>query len=312
MEVAEKRWPAVTLAASLAHESAVARIRIVHCRPEDRCCGPIEHATTSTLVLPLRGVFVKHHDHRTHVVADICHGIFFNADEPYRVSHPVAGGDECLAIEPTSDVLREIAGSRGEAGRPDKATFGGTDVLLTAELILARKSLRHRLASRLASRLEADETALQLLAATTRSARIGRPAAIHKREQTRSRHEEIVEQMKITLASEPAQDWTLSALAKRVYSSPFHLARLFRRYAGVPLHRYQTMARLTAALDDVLDTSRDLATVGVDFGFSSHSHFTAAFRKIFGTTPSLLRRSASRRDATEMRKILTARSLPLS
>jgi transcriptional regulator GlxA family with amidase domain len=78
--------------------------------------------------------------------------------------------------------------------------------------------------------------------------------------------------MKITLVSEPAQDWTLSALAKRVYSSPFHLARLFRRYAGVPLHRYQTMARLTAALDDVLDTSRDLATVGVDFGFSSHSH----------------------------------------
>jgi transcriptional regulator GlxA family with amidase domain len=72
------------------------------------------------------------------------------------------------------------------------------------------------------------------------------------------------------------------------------------------------MARLTAALDDVLDTSRDLATVGVDFGFSSHSHFTAAFRKIFGTTPSLLRRSANRRDATEMRKILTAQSLPLS
>jgi transcriptional regulator GlxA family with amidase domain len=246
------------------------------------------------------------------VVADVCHGVFFNADEPYRVSHPVDGGDECLAIEPASDVLREIAGSQGGAGRPDKATFGGTDVLLTAESIVARKSLRHRLARRLANRLEADETALQLLAATTRGARIDRPAAPHEREQTRSRHAEIVEHTKITLVSEPAQDWTLSALAKRVYSSPFHLARLFRRYAGAPLHRYQMMARLTAALDDVLDTSRDLAAVSVDFGFSSHSHFTAAFRNVFGTTPSLLRRSANQRDASEMRKILTARSLPVS
>jgi AraC-like DNA-binding protein len=301
----------VTLTASLAHESAVARIRIVHCRPEDRCCGPIEHATTSTLVLPLRGVFVKHRDPRTHLVADICHGVFFNVDEPYRVSHPVDGGDECLAIEPTSDVLREIAGPQGEAAR-DKATFAGSDVLLTAESIVARKSLRHRLARRLANRLEADETALQLLAATTRSARTDPLRALHAREQTRYRHEEIVEHTKITLVSEPAQDWTLSALAKRVSSSPFHLARMFRRYAGLPLHRYQMMARLTAALDDVIDTSRDLATVGVDLGFSSHSHFTAAFRNIFGTTPSLLRRSANQRDATEMRKILTARKRPFS
>jgi AraC-like DNA-binding protein len=302
----------VSLTASLAHDSAIARIRVVHCTPEHRCCGPIEQATVSTLVLPLRGVFVKHHDHRTHVVADVCHGVFFNAGEPYRVSHPVDGGDECLAIEPAADVLREIAGPLGEAAHRDKASFGCTDVLLTADLIIARKSLRHRLARRLANRLEADETALQLLAATAHAARIHRPAAQRERHRTRSRHAEIVESTKLALVSEPAQDWSLSALAKRVCSSPFHLARTFRRYAGLPLHRYQMMARLTAALDDVLDSSRELATVGVDLGFSSHSHFTAMFRSIFGTTPSTLRRSANQRDASEMRKILTAQRVPLS
>jgi AraC-like DNA-binding protein len=57
----------------------------------------------------------------------------------------------------------------------------------------------------------------------------------------------------------------------------------------------------------VIDTSRDLAAIGVDLGFSSHSHFTAAFRACFGVTPSTLRRSANQRQADELRKILTAR-----
>jgi len=300
------------LTADLAHESAIARIRIVHCRPAHRCGGPIERATMSTLVLPLRGIFVKHHDHAAPVVADVCHGVFFNADEPYRVSHPVDGGDECLAIEPSAEVLREIVAPYGKAADRENATFGCTDVLLTADLIVARKSLRHRLARHLANRLEADESALQLLAETTRAASIDRSAARCQRPRTRSRHEDIVEDTKIALVSQPARDWTLSALAKRVYSSPFHLARIFRRYAGMPLHRYQMLARLTASLDEVLDTSRDLAAVGIDLGFSSHSHFTAVFRKTFGTTPSTLRHSANQRDACEMRKILTARKPALS
>ena len=74
----------------------------------------------------------------------------------------------------------------------------------------------------------------------------------------------------------------------------------------MPLHRYHLLARMAAALDEVLDSSRDLATIGVELGFSSHSHFTAAFRRSFDITPSELRRTASDRNAAEMRKILTA------
>jgi AraC family transcriptional regulator len=314
VEVAKERWPTVTretqnvsLSAEIAHDSAVTRIRIVDCRPDYGCCGPEEHATAPTLVLPLRGVFVKHRDMHTRIVADVCHGLFFNADEPYRVSHPVIGGDRCLSIEPAPDALLDVMSTydASAAARGD-TIFRHTHVPLSAAMIAARKSLWHRLARRMAPPLEADETAMHLLGATVRDATAQRPAISSGRRRTQSRHRDIVDATKIVLASEPAQDWSLSALAKRVYTSPYHLARMFRRHAGMPLHRYHLLTRMAAALDEVLDSSCDIATVGVGLGFSSHSHFTAVFRRSFGVTPSELRRTASVRNAAEMRKILTA------
>ena len=102
----------------------------------------------------------------------------------------------------------------------------------------------------------------------------------------------MVEATQLTLASQPGEAWTLAALAKRVHSSPFHLARLFRRLTGMPMHRYHLRARLASALGEVLDTRRDLAAIGLDLGFSSHSHFTETFRRAFGATPSVLRNRA--------------------
>src|SRR5437868_5705027 len=94
--------------AEIAHDSAIARIRIVDCRPDHGRCGAEECATVPALVLPLRGIFIQHRGSHTRIVADACHGLFFNADEPYRVSHPVAGGDQCLAIEPARDALLDV------------------------------------------------------------------------------------------------------------------------------------------------------------------------------------------------------------
>ena len=60
----------------------------------------------------------------------------------------------------------------------------------------------------------------------------------------------------------------------------------------MPLHRYHLRARMAAALDEVLDSSRDLTTVGIALGFSSHSHFSAAFKQAYGQTPLEFQRSA--------------------
>ncbi len=293
----------MSLTSTLAHASAIATVRIVRCQPDSGGCGPEECAHAPSLAFPMRGLFVKHHGRSSRVVADVCHAVFFNANEPYRVSHPVNGGDECLVIEPSSETLRDVLSAQDSAAaQSNDAIFRRTHVSLPPAALALRKWLCYRLDRGSATSLEADETALQLFDAAVRRVTLDAPPFAR-----RSRAQDVVEATTITLAGRPEERWSLGALAQRVYTSPFHLARMFRRCVGVPLHRYHSLSRLAAALDHVLDSSRDLSTIGADLGFASHSHFTAAFRSAFGCTPSTLRRNADTRDAVEMRKILTAR-----
>lgn len=268
------------------HRSSSVRVHFVRCRPHDGTCGPEECATADLLVFPLRGVFVKHHAARSRVVADACHALVFGANQPYRVSHPVAGGDECLVLEPSLETLGEVR-APGLGCMP-----------LDAPLIARSRVLWYRLQRRIASALETEESALHLFAATLRA-----PMPRSPQRRLRSRGAEMVEAIRLALAAHPGEAWSLATLARRVHASPWHLAHTFRELAGAPLHRYQLRARMAAALDEVLDSQRDLTTIGIALGFSSHSHFTACFRASFGVTPSELRRGAR---APQIRKILTA------
>jgi AraC-like DNA-binding protein len=60
---------------------------------------------------------------------------------------------------------------------------------------------------------------------------------------------------------------------------------LFRDETGVTIHRYLNRLRLREALGPIADGSVDLGDLAFTLGFSSHSHFTAAFRKEFGLSP---------------------------
>jgi AraC-like DNA-binding protein len=80
----------------------------------------------------------------------------------------------------------------------------------------------------------------------------------------------------------------LADIAEAVGASPAYLTDVFRRVEGVPLHRYLMQLRLARALVELPD-ARDITTLALNLGFSSHSHFTASFRRAFGCTPSQFR-----------------------
>jgi AraC family transcriptional regulator len=250
------------------------RIHRVRCDPDHAACGPLEHSTVDGVALPLRGVFVKHDWRDERVVVDPCRALFVKAGEPYRVSHPV-GGDECLFLEPAAELADRLA---------DWPKVS----VLADPVLLERKQLAHRLERGLASPLEAEERALTLLGAMAE-----RPSRAASSRQ-RSRRAEIVEAAQLALAREPGRAWKLGELAGEAHCSPFYLARSFHGLVGMPLHRYELRARLAAALDAVLDTSKDLTTIALELAFSSHSHFTQVFRRAFGVTPSALRTQGSR------------------
>ena len=96
----------------------------------------------------------------------------------------------------------------------------------------------------------------------------------------------LADAAKAWMATRVMQRLTLARIAAALDCSVFHLCRSFRRATGLTLHDYRNQVRLRLALERLEQGERDLTRLGLDLGYSSHSHFTAAFRRSFGTPPS--------------------------
>ena len=82
---------------------------------------------------------------------------------------------------------------------------------------------------------------------------------------------------------------SLEQLGRRVGSSRFQLARVFRAHTGFSIAAYRDQLRLRRALRRLGDPEIGLTELALELGYSSHSHFTARFRREFGLPPSALR-----------------------
>jgi AraC family transcriptional regulator len=94
----------------------------------------------------------------------------------------------------------------------------------------------------------------------------------------------LIQMAKELMALDP-QPVGLGKLAAQLGVSPAYLTNLFHKLEGMPLYRYHLKLRLAEALKHLPGTD-DIISVALDLGFSSHSHFTSAFRAHFGMTPS--------------------------
>src|SRR5437868_15396269 len=83
-------------------------IRDTYCQGSCSQQSMEECTTTTQLVFPYRGVYVRHLGH-DQAVAEANQVLFFNATEGYRVSHPVPGGDASLTLDINEPLLRELA-----------------------------------------------------------------------------------------------------------------------------------------------------------------------------------------------------------
>ena len=147
--------------------------------------------------------------------------------------------------------------------------------------------LRHSLRQKIAEPLEAESLALTLVQRALGSRTTHTTGATVGRQR-------LVDRVKLVLASDLMRRWTLAEIAAEVRGSPVYLTQVFQQVEGLPLYRYQLRLRLARALD-LLGQYDDLTALGLDLGFSSHSHFSAAFREAYGRSPSEFRHSALRR-----------------
>ncbi|MGY3333143.1 AraC-like DNA-binding protein [Mesorhizobium sp. USDA 4775] len=102
--------------------------------------------------------------------------------------------------------------------------------------------------------------------------------------------QKLVDRAKLVLASDLSRRWTLAEIAAEVGVSPVYLTQIFQQVEAIPLYRYHLRLRLARALD-LLGRYDNLTALGMDLGFSSHSHFSASFRQAYGRTPAEFQRS---------------------
>lgn len=271
--------PDVTVQTLLATPSLT--VRHVCCRGDCRGHGPEECADATELVFPYRGVFARHLG-ADQAVAEASQVLFFNAGEGYRVSHPVAGGDACLSLAIDPALLDELT-PRPLLRTPGRLAFQRQRQPLAARVQLLAARLRRRLASGAAEPLEAETLALELVRGALDPDLTPGDASVGRRR--------LADRAKFAIARDPGRRWTLAEIAAEVGGSPVYLTQVFQQAEGVPLYRYQLRARLARALD-LLDDYSDLTALALDLGFSSHSHFSAAFRDAYGCSPSAWRRAA--------------------
>lgn len=245
-------------------------------RSEEEC------VSVTHLVFPYRGVYMRHAG-TDQAVADANHVLFFNADEAYQISHPLPGGDASLSLALSDSTLRELApGDLLEVGGKPRFRRQSRRIDARAQALVAL--LRHTLQDRSIDPLEAEGLLLTLV-----SRSLGPRTSLAPGATPRLRW--LADRVKLLLASDLSRRWTLAEIAAEVGGSPIYLTQVFRQVEGLPLYRYQLRLRLARALD-LIGEYDDLSALAADLGFSSHSHFTAAFRQAYGRTPSEFKTSA--------------------
>ena len=268
-------------------KTPVVAVRDVYCRGECRHKSPEECTRATHLVFPYRGVYVRHVG-RDEAVADASQVLLFNAGEGYSVSHPVEGGDASFVLVIDENVLQEVAPHELlRDGAPLRFRKQRLRIDARAQALVAL--LRHSLRQGVAEPLEAEGLALTL------AHRALGPRTTHAAASSIGR-QRLVDRAKLVLTSDLARRWTLSDIAAEVGVSPVYLTQSFQQVEGMPLYRYQLRLRLARALD-LIAQCEDLTALSLELGFSSHSHFSAAFQQAYGRTPTEFRQAALRKSA---------------
>ena len=246
------------------------RVSQVHCPGHERRFGVPEPVTRPSIVLPVRGVFRLRVDGRETVV-DPAQTYLQVPGQEQQFAHP-AGGDVCTSI----DV--------GDPARPELAALANRPVPVAPSVTLAHRLLLGR-ARAGAAALELTDRAVDLVGEVF--AEFGAAPVETGPARALAAQRRLVEDARELLSCEP--DLALPELAGLLDTSPWRLSRLFHRLAGVPLHRYRTRLRVSAAIDRLAGGAGSLAALATELGFADQAHLTRVVRDATGLPPGRLR-----------------------
>ncbi|MDP9193310.1 MAG: AraC family transcriptional regulator [Acidobacteriota bacterium] len=262
---------------------AVGKFRCLSTHPLFRDSGPCSH---HTIVFPRTMTRIRH-DNGTSFLGNPGFIGLLNMDQQYtraRVSEIDASDWYTVADDVLLEMLREID-PRSTQERPFRIPNGPSDARSFAEQRILFTALER------GDALDAngvEESVLRFLARALGCAYRGQSRAWKP---LRPAEIDAVEHAQQLIAIDPASNIPLRVLADACGLSPFQLCRLFRLRTGDTITAHRHALRLRLALERLRDARGDLTGIALDLGYSSHSHFTFAFRRHFGFAPSAFLRA---------------------
>jgi AraC family transcriptional regulator len=137
--------------------------------------------------------------------------------------------------------------------------------------------------------LFAEGWGTQALAHLARATRIASPAPSARRGGLSARTASHVQDYIRARLAEPI---SLDDLCRVAGLSKRHFLRAFRESLGTTPHRHVLNLRIEQAKRRLLGSDDDLTAIALTSGFSHSQHFSTAFRRATGMTPSIFRRQS--------------------
>ena len=261
------------------------------CRPDSRMWTDDNQTMGGPMmVFPNLAVHIAQ-SARPAVVANTNCVMFYNADQRYqrRVIDP--RGDDCMHYHLPTATWRSILEHVG-ADTDREELFVDPSGPAPAAIRLRQHRLAQAVTPTDADRIDPlhlEEEILQLAADVARAHTAHRRGLPRRHGATDARHRDAVRALEERIAVTFRRSVPLPDLAADVGLSPFHAARLFRRYTGMTMHSYRDHLRLREALVQLARHTERLDVLALELGYASHSHFTDRFRRTFGQPPSAIR-----------------------
>ena len=83
---------------------------------------------------------------------------------------------------------------------------------------------------------------------------------------------------------------TMKDVSDLVLVSPEYLCRFFKKYTGQSFFEYLMTYRISKFYDDFLNTDKKIAVLLEENGITNYKVFLREFKKIYGKTPSQIRK----------------------
>ncbi len=99
----------------------------------------------------------------------------------------------------------------------------------------------------------------------------------------------IIQRVLYIIESSLDDDIDLTQLSKQAYISVYHFCRLFVIYTGLSPMEYVRRRRMLHAASAIF-SGKEILSIAVRYGYSSHSAFSRSFKKVFGCSPNLYRK----------------------